>query len=374
LIAAEDQSDSTSEEAYPNLKRLRLSNIKQEELLRYEIMRKRTSRKKYQKMANDLGFKEIKGMTGLSVKEGNVDALMGLAQSNVYAVTAELQKPEYTQFFAQKNKANQDSFIPQLFFMVRAHAPKSFKIMLQRLTRSIILRTSLNISGRGSKGKSRHRVRYYPGMPEFDLDATLFNYLQNGAQYLSFSDIVGYERRQRKRNVVLILDTSGSMFGKLLLNAALTTSVLSYAMAKDFTSVILFNSDAFVLKSIKKETDVVHLIDSILESEAVGFTNIERALKQGLLELKKIKGDRQKVGILITDGDFNRGKEPFLIARRYPKLHVINMPPEEQKIGQTRGQTVCRGIAAAGKGLLCPSKGLWGNSTSFNGIIGQNLE
>ena len=324
--------------------------------MKYEILRKKTNRKKYKQMANELGFKDVKAMTGLSVKKGNIDALMGMAQSNIYAVTAELQKPEYTHFFAQKHKTHGDSFIPQLYFMVRSHAPKSFKIMLQRLTRSIILRTSLNISGRGTKGKSRHRVKYYPGMPEFDLNSTLFNYIQNGAQYLNHSDIVGYERRQKKRNVVLILDVSGSMFGKLLLNAALTTSVLSYAMAKDFTSVVLFNSEAHVLKGIKKEKKIADLIDQILESEAVGFTNISRALHRGIIELKKIPGNRQKVGILITDGDYNRGKNPILLARQFPKLHVINMPPEQAKLRQTRGQQVCQQIAAAGRGYYMPVK------------------
>ena len=218
-------------------------------------MRKRVNKKKYSKLAKDIGFQDIKNMTGLSIREGNIEALMGMAQSNIYAVTAELQKSEYNQFFSQKFKNKQDSFIPFLYFMVRSHAPRSFKIMLQKLTRSIILRHSLNISGRGSHGKARHRIKYYPGIHEFDLDQTLFNYLQNGNQILRFSDIIGIERRQRKRSVVLILDTSGSMFGKLLLNAALTTSVLTYAMSKDFTSIILFNSKALVLKEINTQNN-----------------------------------------------------------------------------------------------------------------------
>ncbi len=336
------------------INRIRLSNIKSKDLLKYEIIRNTSSKKRYKQLANDLGFKDVKGMTGLSVKKGNIDALMGLAQSNVYAVTAELQKPEYSHFFAQKNKLQEDSFIPELFFMIRSHAPKSFKIMLQRLTRSIILRHSLNISGRGSKGKSRHRIRYYPGIPEFDLNETLFNYIQNGGKYLNFSDIVGYERREKKRNVVLILDTSGSMFGKLLLNAALTTSVLSYAMKKDFTSIILFNSEAYILKNMKQKSEIPLLVDQILDSEAVGFTNITKALSKGILELNKIPGNRQKVGILITDGDYNRGKDPILIAKHYPKLHVINMPPEGNIKKSIRGQHVCQMIAKAGRGNYIP--------------------
>lgn len=336
--------------------RLRLSNLKDKDLLKYEIRRKRANRNNYRKLSQNLGFKDIKELTKASVEENNIDALMSLTQSNVYAATAELQKSEYSHFFSEKYRENKASFIPQLYFMIRSHAPRSFKLMLQRLTRSIILRSSLNISGRGSKGKSRHRIRYYPGVPEFDLDLTLFNYIQNGNRILQYGDIIGYERRQRKRNVVLMLDTSGSMFGKLLLNAAMTTSVLSYAMSKDFTSIVLFNSESFVLKSLRDETELTQLIDQILESEAVGFTNIFGALKKGLGELNKVRGNRRKIGILITDGDFNRGKHPAIIARQYPRLHVINMPPEDKVESQKRGQNVCKQIASAGRGYYIPVK------------------
>lgn len=339
---------------------MRFSNLTATDLLKYEIMRKKVKENKYSKLAKDVGFQDIKNMTGLSIREGNIEALMGMAQSNIYAVTAELQKSEYNQLFSQKFKNKQDSFIPFLYFMVRPHAPRSFKIMLQKLTRSIILRHSLNISGRGSHGKARHRIKYYPGIPEFDLNQTLFNYLQNGNKFLGYNDIIGIKRRQRKRSVVLMLDTSGSMFGKLLLNAALTTSVLTYAMSKDFTSIILFNSKALVLKEIKTQNNVTRLIDQILETEAVGFTNVSAGLKKGLKELNKIENIRKKVGILITDGDYNRGKNPTLIASKFPKLHVINIPPESQNEKSrdilTRGQLVCKKIARAGRGYYIPVK------------------
>ncbi len=311
-------------------------------------------RRKYKKLSENLGFNELKSLTGLSVREGNVQALMGLAETNIYAVTAELRKPEYSSFFSEKHQQKQDSFIPKLYFMIRSHAPLSFKILLQNITRSIILRTSLSISGRGSKGKTRHRVHYYPGIPEFDLNQTLFNFIQKQGAYLTINDIVGIERRQKKRSVVLMLDTSGSMFGKLLLNAALTTSVLSYAMVKDHTSVILFNSQAFLLKNIKDTCEITHLIDQILESEAMGFTNIAVGLEKGLEQLRRIKDNRKKIGILITDGDYNRGKPPEHIANLYPTLHVINMPPEDNTEKKKRGKKICQRIAANGRGHYVP--------------------
>ncbi len=330
--------------------------VKDKDFLQHEIVKNRLQNsKKYSQLAKNLGFRDIKAMTKMAVQNDNLNALMGIAQSNIYAATAELSNPEYGEFFSQKYKAQQDAFIPKLYFMIRSHAPAHLKKLLQRLTRSIILRTSLNISGRGSRGKSRHRIPYHPGIAEFDLDRTIFNYIQ-GKCILNYGDIVGVERRQKKRNVVLILDTSGSMFGTLLLNAALTTSVLSYAMEKDYTSVVIFAGEPYLLKNIKETRAIAKLVDQILESEAVGFTNITNALKLGLRQLKKMQGQggRKSVGILITDGDYNRGRHPAEYARFFPELHVINLPPEESKEHQTRGQAVCRQIAEAGRGYYMP--------------------
>jgi Mg-chelatase subunit ChlD len=125
-------------------------------------------------------------------------------------------------------------------------------------------------------------------------------------------------------------------------------------MSKDFTSVILFSSEAYVLKNIKQDVEITKLIDQILESEAMGFTNITAALRKGYKELEKIKENRRKIGILITDGDYNRGNHPERIANNFPTLHVINMPPEDEKEKQKRGKKVCQRIAAAGHGKYIP--------------------
>ena len=155
-------------------------------------------------------------------------------------------------------------------------------------------------------------------MEEFDLETTLYNVIEKGnpqISLLSYQDLVDKLRTQIKTDVIII-DVSGSMYGRSLLNAALTTSVLSYVMDKHHYAVILFNSNAMVLKRIREEKPVVTIIDQILDSEAVGFTNIETGLKQGLKELNKING-RNKFGILVTDGNYNRGENPTKIAEKY---------------------------------------------------------
>ena len=190
---------------------------------------------------------------------------------------------------------------------------------------------------------------YQIGSPEFDLDETIqHNPLNIYNKSLSYKDIFGIQRKKQKRKIVMILDSSGSMYGKLLLNAALTTSVLAYNMEKESYGIVLFNSTAMVLKKIDEKKPVITIIDEILDSEAVGFTNINIGLEKGLKELNKIKEKtRHKFGILITDGNYNRGKNPIDLVKKYPKLHVIGIPAENDA---DRGIDTCREIARVGKG------------------------
>jgi Mg-chelatase subunit ChlD len=310
----------------------------------------------YRRLANDLGFKDIKEMTQLAVQEDNIDALMSLAQNNVYAVTAELNHEKYKQFFSKKEQEDRADFIPNLYFMVKSHAPLELKRLLWNLSRNIILKKSLRISGRkGSWGKFRENVPYRPGLAEFNIEPTLHNFIQRGGKVISLDDIIGIERRQKKRNIVLILDTSGSMFGRLMLNAALTASILTYAMKEDNISIILFAGKPFVLKNITESKLAHTLVEDILDSEAIGFTNISAALAEGNRQLNhsRKKNGGKCVGILISDGQYNRGEYPAYIARKYQQLNVINIPSEKVE-EQKKGRQICRDIANNGKGLFFP--------------------
>jgi Mg-chelatase subunit ChlD len=186
-------------------------------------------------------------------------------------------------------------------------------------------------------------------MPEFNLDETIqHNPLKIHEKTLSYTDIYGIKRKRQKRKVALILDTSGSMYARLLLNAAPTTSVLAYNMEKEDYAIVLFNSTAMVLKKIDQKKSVTDIIDEILDSEAVGFTNISIGLEKGLHELNKIREKtHNKFGILISDGNFNRGENPLSIAKMYPKLHVIGMPAENDA---DRGIDTCKKLANIGRG------------------------
>ncbi|HEY0088203.1 MAG TPA: vWA domain-containing protein, partial [Candidatus Lokiarchaeia archaeon] len=252
-------------------------------------------------------------------------------------------------FFSEKSKES-ELVMPEVYFFIRRPISEKYKKIFRRLARQSILKMSLKITSKGIKGNLKKIIPHYEiGSPEFDLDETLqHNPLKIFEKSLSYSDIYGIRRQQLKRKVILILDTSGSMYGKTLLNAALTASVLAYNMEKEDFSIVLFNSTALVLKKIDEKKLIVRIVDEILDSEAVGFTNIYIGLEKGLKELNKVKKDkRNQFGILITDGNYNRGENPLNIAKKYPKLHVIGMPADNDA---DKGIDTCRQIAKAGQG------------------------
>ncbi|NVM36430.1 MAG: VWA domain-containing protein [Candidatus Lokiarchaeota archaeon] len=318
--------------------------------MEYEIIRKKRKKPEYYKhLANTLDYKQIKELTYLAIQHKNLEALIGLLKANVYAATDVLDTDEGVKFFSEKTTESGD-FMPEVYFFIRRPISDKYKSIFRRLARQSILKLSLKITSRGIRGQFKKTVPYYQmGMPEFSMDETVqHNPLKIYNKNLNYKDIYGVERKRQKRKVVLVLDTSGSMYGRLLLNAALTTSVLAYNMEKEDFAIVLFNSTAMVMKKINQKKPIISIIDNILDSEAVGFTNIYIGLEKGLKELSKIRENRKsRFGILITDGIYNRGKDPVILAKKYPKLHVIGMPAGNDA---DLGIETCREIAKAGRG------------------------
>lgn len=296
-----------------------------------------------------MDYKEIKELTYMAIQAKNLEAIMGMLKSNVYAATDALDCDEGVKFFSEKAEES-SAFVPEVYFFVRRPISEKYKYVFRRLARQSIIKMSLKITSKGIQGHYKKTVPTYQiGMPEFDLDETIqHNPLKILDRTLSYRDVYGIKRQRQKRRIVMILDTSGSMYGRLLLNAALTTSVLAYNMEKENYGIVLFNSTAMLLKKIDERKSIKDIIDEILDSEAVGFTNIYIGLEKGLKELHKIKDSSKKqFGILISDGNYNRGENPLKLASQFPKLHVIGIPADNDA---DRGQQTCREIARAGKG------------------------
>ncbi len=91
--------------------------------------------------------------------------------------------------------------------------------------------------------------------------------------------------------------------------------------------------------------DVESVISDLLETPATGHTNIEDGLRTGLNELEKAR-TRERLGVIITDGECTRGYHPEEVAIKYPKLCVIMTE------GPVQNLEFCMKLARLGKGKM----------------------
>jgi len=320
-----------------------------DKLVEAEIVSGNRTANDYNKMTQQMKFPQIKKMTELAVDYDNIPALKGIAKSNQYAVAEALQSNEGVRMI-ERRAARGEGSAPELFFMLRGNMNENYRKIYRRLARISILKSSYRIVGRGLKGELQIRREYEPGMTDFDMDSLIEKYLVN--KYIQYSDIIAIERRSRENIGVLMFDTSGSLYGDKFRNAAMAVAILSYHLAKEKFAVILFNTEAKVIKRLDEKIKTEELIDRVLESESAGYTNLSDALKKGLAELNKDKRT-EKFGVVITDGCFNRGDDPRAYAKNYFNLHVLALPSEK-----AWGDVVCRDLARIGKGRYMSVKSM----------------
>ena len=89
---------------------------------------------------------------------------------------------------------------------------------------------------------------------------------------------------------------------------------------------------------------VRELVRRILRVPAQGYTNIEAGLRTGIDQLKRGR-QRERVGVLMTDGNANLGGDPVEAAGAWPRLHVVQIGSENRQ-----GARTCTAMASAGRG------------------------
>ena len=99
------------------------------------------------------------------------------------------------------------------------------------------------------------------------------------------------------------------------------------------------------IKKIRTRLSVEQIAQKILDVPAMGYTNIEAALSEGLSQLA-LGVHKNRIGILISDGKYTAGNDPIPTASNYKSLHVIltgdfNTDPD-----------ACHALASAGHGRL----------------------
>ncbi|HUU07889.1 MAG TPA: AAA family ATPase, partial [Thermoplasmata archaeon] len=170
------------------------------------------------------------------------------------------------------------------------------------LARRIAIRATINrvlrLLGPVSLPTRITRGPFSPGDErEIDIESTVENIADR--THIQPSDIIVEGREPRRLSVALMLDASLSMSGDKLAIATAAIAVLALRLKMVDFLIITFSDQPRVVKRLDEEADLDRLILSLLEFNASGYTNIEKALHSGQKGLSKADTSDQ-VGILIT--------------------------------------------------------------------------
>jgi len=209
--------------------------------------------------------------------------------------------------------------------------------------KAIIYRT-LQLLGPTRRRMEQVKEPYAPGQKgEIDIEMTVEQML--GKTEIDASDLIIESKHPRKMACVMMIDASLSMSGDKLGMATASLGVLAYKLKSIDYGVIVFESVARVMKQLDQKAAVEALVGDLLDVPAMGLTNIEDALRTGIRELSSTIV-KDKVGIMITDGNYTAGRDPRELAARYPKLFIIMIKSHDSK------PKLCEELAALGKGKV----------------------
>jgi len=271
-----------------------------------------------------------------AIKYKNFLALASLAQINPYIV-AKVVEEKLSEF-----EGDEDINLVHTYYLTKNLMSEEKRRIFARLAKYVIMRKAIRIAGRRPlrSGSIKKRTSYRPGL-DFDLEMTFDTALDKIlSDRLSWWDLIGIERRDKKTAGAIILDISGSMYGEKNVLACLISALALYSLSpEDEVSLIAFSDQPYVIKSLNDKKPLSKIMDIIFDLKPLGFTNISAALREALKELKKSRIKTRKWALLITDGEYNRGGNPLKWANLFPRLHVIQLG------GGTRGSIVCKELA-----------------------------
>jgi uncharacterized protein with von Willebrand factor type A (vWA) domain len=135
-----------------------------------------------------------------------------------------------------------------------------------------------------------------------------------------------------------------SMTGEKIALVALATAIL--ALKLDHLGVVAFDTVAHELAQVGERVPARELVRRVLEVPAQGYTNIEAGLEKAREQLAR-STRRERVAILLSDGIANVGGDPMARAAQLPRLHVVQIGPDDRQ-----GTRTCKGMASAGRGRL----------------------
>lgn len=216
--------------------------------------------------------------------------------------------------------------------------------LARRIAIQATIRRVLRLLGPVSLPTRVERGAFVPGSDaEIDIDETLERIM--GHERVDPSDVVVESRSPRELAVALILDASLSMTGDKLAMASAAIAVLAYRLKTVDYLLITFNDRPTTVKRIDESKNLDDLVSDLLSSTATGYTDINAALRKGTEELHRAR-TRDRIGILITDGNHTVGGDPRDAASAYRRLFVVMTESHDCRPGE------CEAMAANGGGQM----------------------
>jgi hypothetical protein len=217
---------------------------------------------------------------------------------------------------------------------------QAFARMMDRLEDDVAVQ-SIKIASRliiaiakqiADAGYRAGKLKLIPGFrdgAEIELDYSLEKHLQAPERGI-LHNLVSYVRHIEKKAVVMMLDYSYSMQSNIIF-AAIAVAAIAQHFKKDY-AVLAFNSGVCFLKEVSEPASPEKVLQRLFALQSYGDTNIRSVLDAGLQHVGKFE---RKEGLLLTDGDWNKGGDPFQTAVQFDQLSVIGFPfANHEKIRQ----------------------------------------
>lgn len=216
--------------------------------------------------------------------------------------------------------------------------------LARRIAISATIRRVLRLLGPVSLPTRITREEFSVGHSgEIDLESTIENIVDR--RKMQSSEVVMERREPKDLSVVLMLDASLSMSGDKLAMATAAIAVLAFRLKMVKYLLMTFNDKPRTIKGFDESLNLDELVLSLLEFNASGYTNIEEALRGGSEALSKA-ATRNRVGVLITDGNYTVGGDPTVAASSFRRLFVVMIASHD-----CQPQT-CDDIARNGRGHM----------------------
>lgn len=189
-----------------------------------------------------------------------------------------------------------------------------------KIASRLIIAIAKQIADTGYRPGKLTLVRGHIDGADIDLDQSLENHAEAPERGI-LDNLVSRVRHKEKKAFVMMLDYSFSMKDKIIL-AAITAAAIAQHFKKDY-SILAFNRGVGVLKDVNELAGPEKVLHRLFALRSYGETNIRMVLEAGLTHIAQFE---RKEGLILTDGDWNRGGDPFAAAARFDKLSVIGFP------------------------------------------------